>query len=151
MKDEFIMDRRLELLLLALAEQYAPQLAQSWDRKGDLATRLPIWARQLANYNILVIMGDFPSSLQTLGQDVNAHIQDWVNSYGQLYHLFLDDRVLLLDFLDLLLDLTQEVLAIAHRRWPFRRGGVLQRVLCGSRVRSMSCPSSGRRSAPSPR
>jgi hypothetical protein len=82
-----MMDRRLELLLLALAEQYAPQLAQSWDRKGDLAIRLPIWARQLANYNILVIMGDFPSSLQTLGQDVNAHIQDWVNSYGQLYHL----------------------------------------------------------------
>lgn len=81
------MDRRLEQLLLALAEQYAPQLAQSWDRKGDLATRLPVWARQLANYNILVIMGDFPASLQTLGQDVNAHIQDWVNSYGQLYHL----------------------------------------------------------------
>jgi hypothetical protein len=54
------MDRRLEQLLLALAQQYAPQLAQSWDRTGDFAQRLPVWVRQLANYNILVIMGDFP-------------------------------------------------------------------------------------------
>jgi hypothetical protein len=81
------MDRRLEQLLLALAQQYAPSLVQTWDRKGDLATRLPVWVRQLANYNILVIMGDFPYSLQTLGQDVNAHIQGWVNGYGQFYHL----------------------------------------------------------------
>jgi hypothetical protein len=81
------MDERLEQLLLALAGQYAPQLLQTWDRRGDLATRLPLWARQLANYNILVIMGDFPYSLQTLGQDVNAHIQTWVNGYGQFYHL----------------------------------------------------------------
>src|SRR5690554_3497511 len=82
-----MMDRRLEQLLLALASQYAPQLEQTWDRQGDLATRLPIWARQLANYNILVIMGDFPYSLQTLGQDVNAHIQAWANGYGQFYLL----------------------------------------------------------------
>ena len=81
------MDRRLEQLLLALAQQYAPQLAQSWDRTGDFAQRLPVWVRQLANYNILVIMGDFPYSLQTLGQDVNAYIQTWVNGYGQFYHL----------------------------------------------------------------
>jgi hypothetical protein len=81
------MDRRLEQLLLALAQQYAPQLAQSWDRSGDFAQRLPVWVRQLANYNILVIMGDFPYSLQTLGQDVNAYIQAWVNGYGQFYHL----------------------------------------------------------------
>ena len=81
------MDRRLEQLLLALAQQYAPQLAQSWDRTGDFAQRLPVWVRQLANYNILVIMGDFPYSLQTLAQDVNGYIQTWVNGYGQFYHL----------------------------------------------------------------
>jgi hypothetical protein len=81
------MDRRLEQLLLALAQQYAPQLAKSWDRTGDFATRLPTWVRQLANYNILVIMGDFPYSLQTLGQDMNAYIQAWVNGYGEFYHL----------------------------------------------------------------
>jgi len=81
------MDQRLEQLLLALAQQYAPPLAQAWERKSDLATRLPAWARALADYNILVIMGDFPASLQTLGQDVNGHIQAWVNGYGQFYHL----------------------------------------------------------------
>lgn len=81
------MDRRLEQLLLALAQQYAPQLVKSWNRDGDFAKRLPVWVRQLANYNILVIMGDFPYSLQTLGQDMNAYIQAWVNGYGEFYHL----------------------------------------------------------------
>jgi transcription antitermination factor NusG len=81
------MDSRLEQILLMLAQQNAPQLLQTWKREGDLSQRLPLWARQLADYNILVIMGDSPFSLQALGGNVNTYIQTWVNNYGQFYQL----------------------------------------------------------------
>ena len=81
------MDTRLEQILWTLAQQYASPLTQTWKREGDLALRLPTWARQLADYNVLVIMGDFPYSLQAVGSNINQSIQTWVNGYGQLYQL----------------------------------------------------------------
>jgi transcription antitermination factor NusG len=86
-EDNRNMDARLEQILLMLAQQYAPQLLQTWKRDDDLTRRLPLWARQLADYNILVIMGDSPYSLQALGGNVNTYIQTWVNNYGQFYQL----------------------------------------------------------------
>lgn len=75
------MDQRVEQILLTLAQQYAPQLVADW--RGDTGHL----ARALANYGILVIMGDHPYSLRGLGEDIRASIQAWVNSYGQFYSL----------------------------------------------------------------
>ncbi len=80
-------DQRLEQILTSLAHQYAPGALRGWNAQGDLNTRLPALARELANFNTLVIMGDFPYSLATIGQDVSAQIQSWVNGYGQFYGL----------------------------------------------------------------
>jgi hypothetical protein len=82
-----MMDRRLEQTLMALAQQYAPQALRQWDRRGNEGQQLASLARQLANFNLLVIVGDFPQSLQSLTQDVATQIQAWVNGYGQMYHL----------------------------------------------------------------
>lgn len=81
------MDQRVEQILVDLAYKYRPELLQTWDRSGDYSARLPQLARALANYHILVIMGDFPYSLQALSQAVNEHIDAWVNTYGELYLL----------------------------------------------------------------
>lgn len=80
-------DQRLEQLLISLGQQHAQNALRSWNAQGDLHQRLPALARELANYNMLVIMGDFPQTLATIGQDVNAQIQSWVNGYGQFYGL----------------------------------------------------------------
>lgn len=81
------MDNRLEQILLILAQLYAQPLLQSWDRSGDFSQRLPRLARGLANYGILVIMGDQSYSLRGLGDDIRNQIQEWVNGYGQFYNL----------------------------------------------------------------
>ena len=61
------MDQRTEQILLTLARQYAAPLLQTWERGGDYSERLPRLARGLANYGILVIMGDQSYSLRGLG------------------------------------------------------------------------------------
>jgi hypothetical protein len=80
-------DRRLEQLLIGIAQQNAPQALMTWNRQGNEQQQLASLARQLANYNLLVILGDFPQSLQTLTQDIGTQIQGWVDAYGQMYHL----------------------------------------------------------------
>ncbi|MBZ0283921.1 MAG: hypothetical protein K8L97_24495 [Anaerolineae bacterium] len=81
------MDKRVEEILVMLAQRYAPQVLQTWDRSGDYTDRIPRLARALANYHILVIMGDFPYSLQNANRDVNTLINDWVNMFGEFYGL----------------------------------------------------------------
>jgi hypothetical protein len=81
------MDQRVEQILLTIAQQYAQPLLQTWERRGDYNQRLPRLARGLANYGILVIMGDQPYSLRGLSDDVRVQIQDWVNSYAQFYYV----------------------------------------------------------------
>ncbi len=81
------MDERLERVLTRLAAQHAPQALQMWDRRGDYAQRLPRLARLLANYNLLVIMADFPQSLRAADQDPAALIQSWADAYGEFYTL----------------------------------------------------------------
>jgi hypothetical protein len=81
------MDQRVEQILIMIAQQYAPMLLQTWERRGDYQYRLPRLARGLANYGILVIMGDPPYLLRGLGEDVRTHIQDWVNAYANFYVL----------------------------------------------------------------
>ncbi|MBL8164433.1 MAG: hypothetical protein JNJ61_20765 [Anaerolineae bacterium] len=82
-----MMDKRVEDILITLARQYAPETLRRWDRSGDYAERVPRLARQLANYDILVIMGDFPQTLQTVDADATALIHQWVNHHGQFYTL----------------------------------------------------------------
>lgn len=81
------MDERIEGLLLKLAEEYAPELARRYDRSGALETRAMRLARSLANYGLLVIMGDQPYSLQKVGRSANRQIEQWVQGYAQMYHL----------------------------------------------------------------
>lgn len=81
------MDKRVEEILITLARQYAPQVLQMWDRSGDYTQRLPRLARALANYNVLVIMGEFPYSLQSVNRDVSGLITDWVDTFGEFYKL----------------------------------------------------------------
>lgn len=81
------MDKRVEEILITLARQYAPPVLQTWDRSGDYHDRLPRLARALANYQVLVIMGDFPYSLQNVNRDVSTMITDWVDTFGEFYKL----------------------------------------------------------------
>jgi len=103
------MDERLERILTQLAAQHAPQVLPMWDRRGDYAQRLPRLARLLANYNLLVIMADFPQSLRAADQDPGALIQAWADAYGQLYTLLA--RALFPSF-------TRVSARYADSRWP---------------------------------
>lgn len=85
------MDQREENILVALAQQYAPQLLPMWDQRGTHDERLPRLARGLASYNILVIMADQPYSLQTINQDISGLLNDWVNGYVSLYRRLCQD------------------------------------------------------------
>lgn len=78
------MNTRLEQILINLAKQHAPHLVPSeWDKSGD-AQRVARLARGLAGYDLLVMMGYIPPAI---AGDAEAHIQRWVDAYGQLYHL----------------------------------------------------------------
>lgn len=82
-----MMDKRVEDILIMLARQYAPETLRRWDRSGDYAERVPRLARQLANYDLLVIMGDFPQALQYIDEDLNKLLVQWVNLHGNFYTL----------------------------------------------------------------
>ncbi len=119
------MDQRVEQILITLAQQYAPALLQTWNRQGDYSQRLPRLARGLANYGILVVMGDQPYSLRGLGDDIRTQIQAWVNGYAQFYYLL--TQTLLPSF-------TQVSAHYTDDKWPlviFMRGSapaVIQRM-----------------------
>src|SRR5262245_4051317 len=119
------MDQRVEQILLTLAQQYAPALLQTWQRQGDYSQRLPRLARGLANYGVLVVMGDQPYSLRGLSDDVRNPIQEWVNGYAQFYYLLTQS---------LFPSYTQVSAHYTDDKWPlviFMRGSapaVIQRI-----------------------
>lgn len=85
------MNQREEQVLVDLAQRYAPQLLQMWERSGTLDERLARLARGLASYNILVIMADQPYSLLTINQNVGGLIYEWANGYTQFYKCLCHD------------------------------------------------------------
>jgi hypothetical protein len=75
-------NRRLERILLKLAQQREPQLVMpGWEQSPNALKRL---ARSLADYNLLVIMGNVPAHL--IGEK-DRHIQNWVNTYARFHNL----------------------------------------------------------------
>jgi hypothetical protein len=79
------MNARLERILIKLARQHAPHLTPpGWEQTGDVLQRIPTLARQLARYNLLVLMAYLQTGL--LGERDSA-VQAWVNEYGHLYSL----------------------------------------------------------------
>jgi hypothetical protein len=104
------MDARVEQVLIGLAQQFVPQVLQSWDRSGKPEQRTSRLARALAQHNILVIMADQPPSLQAITRDARSLVAEWVNNYLQLYMRICHD---------LFPSLTQQVTAhYADDRWP---------------------------------
>jgi hypothetical protein len=87
----FAMNQREERLLIAIAQQYAPAVLQQWNRGGTLEQRLANLARELANYNILVIMADQPYSLQSLNDDARLLTESWIKGYTRLYTRLCED------------------------------------------------------------
>lgn len=76
---------RIERILHKLCQEHAPQLTPpGWDSEGDPVTRIHKLARKLASYNVVLLVGEVPAELGTLGQ---MHVEDWVRSYGQFYSL----------------------------------------------------------------
>jgi hypothetical protein len=79
--------QKLERVLLGLARQYAPNLIQTYDVRHDETRRVQNLARALADYDILVMMGDFPQSLLLLTVDATTLVQKWLGNYIQFYSL----------------------------------------------------------------
>lgn len=76
---------RLERILVKLAQNHARHLIPSgWDSGRDVIERVQWLARKLADYNVLVIVGELDPPLRNL-QDL--HVQDWVQNYARLYYL----------------------------------------------------------------
>lgn len=78
-------DANLELILVSIARQYAPRLVpRDWQKPGDLKMPPHILARQLANYHVLLIMGDRGSQPS---QNVPSVVQQCSDLYQTLYYL----------------------------------------------------------------
>jgi hypothetical protein len=104
------MDARIEQVLIDLAQQFAPQMLQRWDRSGRPEQRIPRLARALAQHNILVIMAEQPPSLQVITRDARSLVAAWVNGYIQFYVRLCQD---------LFPSLAQQVTArYADDQWP---------------------------------
>lgn len=104
------MDARAEQILINLAQQFAPQALQSWDRSGTPEQRTSRLARALAQNNILVIMAEQPPSLQAITHDTRNLIAEWVNGYIQFYTRLCQD---------LFPSLAQQITArYADDQWP---------------------------------
>lgn len=78
------MNTRLERTLVNLAQQHAQHLVTAGSFRPTDSQRIPTLARALAAYDLLVMMGYLPPALLT---SADKHIQEWVDAYGQLYHL----------------------------------------------------------------
>jgi hypothetical protein len=79
--------QKLERVLLALARQHAPNLIPTYDVRQEETRRVQNLARALADYDVLVMMGDFPQSLVLLTVDATTLVQRWLGSYIQFYSL----------------------------------------------------------------
>lgn len=79
------MSSRLQRILVRLAQEHAAHLVRDgWDQAGDPLDRLQWLARQLAHYNVLVLLGDLRPELKPARE---IHIQDWVRTCAQFYFL----------------------------------------------------------------
>jgi hypothetical protein len=81
-------EQRLEEILIRLAKTHAPVVIENWPAQRTEADALGKLARRLADFNILVITGEMTPSLQHITQDPTLLLQDWVNTYGDLYSTF---------------------------------------------------------------
>ncbi len=78
-------EQRLEQVLTRLAKDHAPVVIEDWPTLRTEENALGKLARRLANYNILVITGEMTSSFQHITEDTTRLLQEWVNTYGELY------------------------------------------------------------------
>lgn len=78
---------RIEKILIQIANQYAPQILRLWDNRVPIEARCAWLGRRLADFNILVIVGEHNYSLQAINQSVENNVHQWVNGYGRLYYL----------------------------------------------------------------
>lgn len=80
-------DPTVEMLLVQLARKYAPRLVPAnWQKPGDLRKPLHMLARQLAEYDVVVVLGDRGS--QPSSWDIPSAVEECVHYYTQLYRLF---------------------------------------------------------------
>jgi hypothetical protein len=76
-------DPRLEQILTKLAMRHAPELLRQLP--PGKSERLPVLARQLASYNLLVLMGQV--SQPVISPDTIMRVQMWADGYIRLYSL----------------------------------------------------------------
>jgi hypothetical protein len=73
---------RLENLLMTIAQRYAPELVPPDWATAMRHVPLSDLARALADYNLLVMLGEVPPER---AEEAAGHIQDWVEGYVRLY------------------------------------------------------------------
>ncbi|RMG89622.1 MAG: hypothetical protein D6712_01355 [Chloroflexi bacterium] len=79
------MNRRLEHVLLDLAQEHAPELIPAdWAQQVDYDRKLRTLARQLADHHILVMMAVLPDKL---AQNPQPPIETWLKLYADFYQL----------------------------------------------------------------
>lgn len=77
------MDQRLDKILTRLAQRHAPELLRQLP--AGKAERLPILARRLASYNLLVLLGEVAQPVTS--PDTIMRVQTWADGYIRLYSL----------------------------------------------------------------
>ncbi len=78
-------DPFIELILINIARKFAPNLVpQDWKRSGDLKKPLYTFARELANYHILVILGARDNDAP---QNNPVDVRETGEIYMRFYHL----------------------------------------------------------------
>ena len=80
------MTARVERILDKLTRRQAPHLVPNrWDQlPGSSIQKVQKIARRLADYDVVVIVGQLPDDLMPMK---DLHIQDWVRSHHQFYNL----------------------------------------------------------------
>lgn len=79
-------DPTVEMLLIQLARKAAPRLVPAyWRKPGDLRKPLHIFARQLADYGVVAVLGDRGSP--PTSWDIPSAVEECVHYYTQLYRL----------------------------------------------------------------
>lgn len=82
-------DPFIELILVNTARKYAPALVPTdWKKSGDLQKPLYTLARELANYHILVILGERDN---TAPQNNPVAVRETGEIYTRFYHLLADN------------------------------------------------------------
>lgn len=81
-------DPFIELILINIARKFAPTLVpQDWKRSGDLKKSLSTFARELANYHILVLLGERDNAMP---QNNPVAVRETGEMYMRFYHVLAD-------------------------------------------------------------